>query len=239
MYKIALNAGHGIGTAGKRCLKTIDPNETREWSLNSRICTKVQNILSEYGGFALIRTDDVSGKTDIPVSKRAAAANAFGADVYVSVHHNAGIQGGSGGGIMAFTYLKVDTKTENIQKALYEKLILKTGLKGNRAVPLAKADFGECRQTKMPAVLLECGFMDSTSDTPVILTEDFADKAAAAIAETLIELGRLNRKNEKPAEKPKSDGRLYYVQVGAYSVLENAEKAVKTLKAAGFDAVIK
>ncbi len=239
MYKIALNAGHGIGTSGKRCLKSIDPNETREWSLNSRICTKVQEILSGYEGFALIRTDDVSGKTDIPISKRAAAANSFGADVYVSVHHNAGIKGGSGGGIMAFTYLKVDKKTESIQKKLYEKLILKTGLKGNRAAPLAKADFGECRQTKMPAVLLECGFMDSITDTPVILTEVFASRAASAIAESLVEIGGLTRKNEQPAEKPKSDGRLYYVQAGAYSVRENAEKAVNALKAAGFSAVIK
>ena len=28
MYKIALNAGHGLNTAGKRCWKELDPNET-------------------------------------------------------------------------------------------------------------------------------------------------------------------------------------------------------------------
>lgn len=27
MYKIALNAGHGLNTAGKRCLASLDPNE--------------------------------------------------------------------------------------------------------------------------------------------------------------------------------------------------------------------
>ena len=30
MFKLTINAGHGINTAGKRCLKSIDPAETRE-----------------------------------------------------------------------------------------------------------------------------------------------------------------------------------------------------------------
>ena len=38
MFKIALNAGHYLNTAGKRCLKKLDKNETREWVLNNRIC---------------------------------------------------------------------------------------------------------------------------------------------------------------------------------------------------------
>ena len=28
---IAISAGHGYNTAGKRCLKKLDANETREW----------------------------------------------------------------------------------------------------------------------------------------------------------------------------------------------------------------
>ena len=48
MFKIALDAGHGLYTAGKRCLKSIDPNETREWSLNSRIAEKVTEKLETY-----------------------------------------------------------------------------------------------------------------------------------------------------------------------------------------------
>ena len=46
----------------------------------------------------------------------------------------------------------------------------------------------------MPAVLLECGFMDSTTDTPIILTEDYADKVATACVEVLAEKGGLTLK---------------------------------------------
>lgn len=236
MYKIALNAGHYMNTPGKRCLKSIDTNETREWYLNDRICDKVENKLKAYTGYRLLRIDDTTGKTNVSLNDRAAKANNFGADVYISVHHNAGINGGSGGGVMAYTYLKVSDKTKEIQKLMYNKIVEKTGLKGNRATPLASANLAECRLTSMPAVLLECGFMDSTVDTPIILTEDFAEKTANAICEALVQLGGLKLKE---TNTPTNSGKLYYVQVGAYKEKANAQTMVENLKKAGFDAIIK
>ena len=44
MFKIAITAGHYRYTAGKRCKKSIDPNETREWVLNARIAEKVEAL---------------------------------------------------------------------------------------------------------------------------------------------------------------------------------------------------
>ena len=48
MFKLALNAGHGKHTQGKRCMKSLDKTETREWVLNSRICEKIESLLKEY-----------------------------------------------------------------------------------------------------------------------------------------------------------------------------------------------
>ncbi len=202
MFKIALNAGHGINTSGKRCLKAIDKNETREWTLNSRICNKIEEKLKAYEGYSLIRLDDTTGKTDIALKKRTDKANSFGADFYLAIHHNAGIGGKSGGGIIAIVYknIKDGSPTSEWQKALYNKIIEKTNLKGNRSVPLQKQDLHEVRESKMPAVLLECGFMDSISDTPVILTEGFADNVADACVEVLAQKGGLIKKAVVKAE---------------------------------------
>ena len=194
MLKIALTAGHYLETAGKRCLKSLDKNETREWVLNDRICDKIEAKLKAYTGYSLLRIDDTTGKKAISVEDRAAAANKFGADIYISVHHNAGIEGGKGGGIMAYTYLKVDQTTKDWQKELYNALIKQTGLKGDRLSPLASADLGECRLTAMPAIILECGFMDSATDVPIILTEEFAEGCATAIVEVLVKRGKLTKK---------------------------------------------
>lgn len=196
--KFALNAGHGYNTSGKRCLKSIDPNETREYILNKRICDKVQAILKGYSGIEVLRIDDGS---ELSVSARAKKANTWKADYYIAVHHNAGLNGKQGGGIEVYTYLTVGQKTLDLQKAIYDSLIAHTGLKGNRSNPLRKADLGECRETAMPAVLIENGFMDSPTDTPIILTEDYADKSAEAIAEVIIKMSGAN-KAEETAPQP-------------------------------------
>lgn len=231
MFKIALTAGHYLGTPGKRCLKKLDPNETREWTLNDRIADKVENLLKGYTGWELLRTDDTTGKKDIGLTARTNAANNFKADFYLSIHHNAGINGGSGGGIVAYVYKKPQSASLEWQKELYNSLIAKTGLRGNRSNPLPKANLHEVRETKMPSVLLELGFMDSKTDVPIILTEDYANKCAEAIVEVLVKRGNL----EKKAEEPK---KLWRVQVGAYSKKENAEKMAKALKNDGYDAII-
>lgn len=201
-FKIALTAGHYMGTPGKRCLKKLDPNETREWWLNDRIADKVQNLLKDYTGYELLRTDDTSGKKDVSLRNRTNAANKFKADFYLSIHHNAGIKGGSGGGITAFVYTNAKSASIDWQKALYKALIDDTGLKGNRATPMPKKNLHEVRETNMPAVLLELGFMDSTTDVPIILTDEYADLCAGAIVKVLVERGRLTKIDKAEETKP-------------------------------------
>ncbi len=236
MFKIALDAGHGKYTAGKRCLKTIDKNETREWFLNDRICDRLEKKLTSYDGFSLVRVDDTTGEIDVTLGERVRKANNFDADIYLSVHHNAGINGGSGGGIVAITYTNASAKSNEYQKLIYNELINETGLKGNRATPLAKQNLYVCRETKMPSVLVECGFMDSKTDVPIILSEDFAEKVANALTKALVTIGNLKLKNKE--ESPATDQKIYRVQVGAYSVKANAEAMLQKLKADGYDAFI-
>jgi N-acetylmuramoyl-L-alanine amidase len=231
MLKIALDAGHFSKTPGKRCLKKLDPKETREWTLNDRIADKVEKLLKNYTGYELIRVDDTTGKKDISTKNRAKAANNFKADFYLSIHHNAGIEGGSGGGIVAYVAKNVNAATLEWQKELYNALIAKTGLKGNRSNPLPKKNYTVIYNTNMPAVLLELGFMDSKTDVPVILSEKYADQCAEAIVSVLVKRGKLTKKAAEPSK-------IYRVQVGAYSKKANAEAMLKKLKDAGFDAII-
>ena len=232
-FKIALTAGHYKYTAGKRCLKSLDPKETREWELNNRIADQVEALLKGYTGYELLRTDDTTGEKDISLAARVNAANNWDADFYLSIHHNAGINGGSGGGIVAYVYNQASAESMEMQKQLYDALIDATGLKGNRSNPLAKANLYECRETKMPAVLLELGFMDSTTDVPVILTEEYADQCAAAIVKVMVERGKLEK-------KPSEGWIVYRVQVGAYARKENAEAMLEQVRKAGFtDAYIR
>lgn len=112
------------------------------------------------------------------------------------------------------------------QQAFYEELVLQTGLKGDRAEPLARQNLHEVRETAMPAVLLELGFMDSSVDVPIILTDKYADQCAASIVRVIAQRAKLPQKSGADP--------LYRVQVGAFSQRQKAEALLKKLKEAGF-----
>ena len=193
---IALDAGHYNDTPGKRCLKRIDPNETRERFLNARMAEHVEELLKAYD-CEVMRCDDRTGKTDPSLSERAARANRAGAGAFISIHHNAGINGGKGGGICVYAAENASKTSLTLQRAVYDETVKRTGLKGNRATPLPVANFTVIYKAHMPAVLGEFGFMDSTVDTPIILTDDFSVKCAQGIVAALVKTFGIKKKSEQ------------------------------------------
>jgi N-acetylmuramoyl-L-alanine amidase len=193
MFKIAYCAGHYINTPGKRCLASLDPNETREWVLNDRVADYFAKAAAEYEGVELLRTDDPTGKNNVSIESRTKKANDWGANIYVDMHHNAGINGGSGGGVVAFSY-PGSSKGKRYRDAIYEAVIAAGGLRGNRSQPLQEKRFDSLRYADAPATLLEYGFMDSTSDTPVILTDAYSKMVAYATMEGIAKVAGLKKK---------------------------------------------
>lgn len=185
--KLGFNAGHGLFTFGK---EMTSPQRIKEWELNARIVSKVIEELSYYQ-CRTFRYDDPTGKRDIPLAERTTNANNDDLDFYLAIHHNAGIYGGTGGGTVVFRHPESSQKSVEYQKLLYDSIIKFTKLKGNRSNPLATGNFHEVRETKMPSLLLENGFMDSAVDAPIILTEEHAERTVDGIMEFLINEFRL------------------------------------------------
>lgn len=221
---VAIDAGHGYNTAGKRCLKSIDPNQTREWFLNDRIADLVEQELRNKYNVIVLRTDDTTGAKDISLSSRVAAANNAKAALFISIHHNACIGGGSGGGTVVYYYSSLAARAAQAKK-LYDKLIARTDLRGNRSQPVQKNGFYVIKKTSMPAFLIENGFMDSTTDTPIILTAEHARKTADAIVEFAAE--QLSLKPETGQDKPQEQTKGCYPRCGAkYTTLAAALTSV-------------
>lgn len=190
---LALSAGHYKYTAGKRCAKTLDPNETREWVLNDRIADKLENILANYNGIKILRLDDTTGEKAISIQDRAKASDNAKADFYLAIHHNAGVNLGTGGGVVVYYYPTAKNKEQATK--LYNDVVGMNGLKGNRSQPLqSTTSLYEVSAPKADAILLENGFMDSRTDTPIILTEAFADKTAQGLAKFFVDYWKLTKK---------------------------------------------
>lgn len=232
MFKIAYGAGHNIANYNG-IDKSLDPNQTGEWELNDRVARYFAEAAAQYDGVALLRVDDPKGLAPIDLQKRCDAANNWGADFFLSIHHNAGINGGDGGGLVVFSN-PGSTAGAEYREAVYEACIANGGLVGNRWDATLETAFYVLKHTDMPAILVEYGFMDSTTDVPVILSEEYAKAMGYATMEGIAKVANLTKRTVA------TDGPIYRVQLGAFKVKANAEALLAEVKAAGFtDAFIK
>ena len=197
MKIIALDAGHALVTAGKE-ITLSGYEKTKEWYLNDRISDRVEELLKDYD-CKVIRVGDTTGKKDISLEQRVKTANDAGATVYVSVHHDSGIGGGQGGGTTVFYFSSSSARAEQAQR-LYDAVVSQTTLVGNRSNKVQKKGFYVIKHTKMPAFLIENGFMDSTTDVPIILSPEHAEKTAQGILNFLVSEYNLEKKKAVAGE---------------------------------------
>ena len=221
MFKIAYCAGHYLGTAGKRVPKALDKNQTREWTLNDRVARYFAQAANEYDNVELLRTDDPTGKKQIKIKERTKAANDWGANVYLEIHHNAGIRLGKGGGVVVINKKK-DVAGGWYGTVIYQKVIEAGGLKGKRSNPTYEKNLSTMVHAKMPAVIIECGFMDSRTDYPIISTEEYAKKVGYALMAAVAQVASLKVNY------------AYTVEVGPYPTMEEALQVADRLEEAGY-----
>lgn len=207
--KIVLDAGHGFNTAGKRT-----PDGEREWSFNNVVLLAAQSKLLSYKGVKVLRTDDPSGKTDIPLRARTNKANAWKPDVLVSIHHNANAgRWGAHGGVETFVQNGAMKASFAIAETLQTRIVKAMGLR-DRGVK--SSNLHMTRETiGYPAILTEGGFMDSTTDIGALRSDAKLKAQGIAIAEGLASYYGLKLKGkveqvskpkpstpDKPAKKP-------------------------------------
>ena len=206
MFKIAYGAGHNNSTSNGIPTSLHSPR-VNEWYLNERIARYFAQAAAEYEDVELLRVDDSKGIEPTILANRVKLANDWGADCFVSMHHNAGINGGSGGGLVAYSY-KEGTVGAAYREAIYAACMAAGGLKGNRWDATLAEDFYVLKYTNMPAVLMEYGFMDSTTDVPVILQESYAKAMGYATMEGIAKVRGLTKKTTaapaEPAPKPET-----------------------------------
>ena len=231
MFKLAYGAGHNDKTANGIPTGLHKPF-MNEWRLNDRVARYFAEAAARYEDVELLRVDDPMGQEPVSLYGRSSKANDWGANFFLSIHHDAGINGGKGGGMTVYCN-PGSKKGKEYQKSIYSTCKKAGALKG-RSSPMLERGFIVLQTTKMPAVLVECGFMDSTTDVPVILTEEYARAMAYAMMEGIAATAGLKLKPEADPENKK----IYRVQVGAYDHRENAEAKVEELKKKGEEGFI-
>ncbi|QUO43472.1 N-acetylmuramoyl-L-alanine amidase [Brevibacillus composti] len=211
MLKIAIDGGHGPDTPGKRC-----PDDSmREFHFNSVVARYVRDELMQYNGVQTIFTHADDGSRDVPLKERTDKANAWGADLLVSIHANAaGDDWSDAQGIETFVYKTRPADAVKLAEAVQKHLIAATGLK-NRGV---KADdLHMLRETKMTAILVECGFMTNRTEAELLKSDQYRRKCAKAIVAGIAEVYGLQKKQTTSTSKPSFGGKFKDVPDGHYA----------------------
>src|SRR5690625_3076380 len=227
--KILIDPGHGGDDPG------ASANGLKEKDLTLDISKRVNdNLLSNYEvETKMTRTSD---KT-VSLNKRTSGANAWAADLFLSVHINSG--GGTGYedyihssfGPQSRSIKRYDTTSPEVQAEIrseVKKVLKKYGIRdrGDK-----QANFHVLRESGMPAVLLEIMFIDTKKDADLLKNATFKQDMANGISKGVAKAYKLKSKNNSSPSEP-GDGETYKVKSGdtLYSIANKHNISVSNLK---------
>ena len=209
---IMIDAGHGGYDNG------ATHNGRKEKDDTLRLALAVGEKLQQEGfPVKYTRTTDVYQSP----TQKARIANESGADYFVSIHRNAAQRPNMYDGVQTLVFRDSGIPAK-LARSVNEELE-EVGFR-NLGVEV-RPELAVLRRTRMPAILIEAGFIDSDKDNQ-IFDEKF-DEMAEAIADGIEDV------------VGEDDPKQYGVQVGLYRRYENAEYAVNQLLQQGYTAQIK
>lgn len=180
MVKIFIDPGHGGKDAGAVALSL------KEKDLTLAISKELKNILDDYQGtnVKLSRTTD---KT-VSLNARTDAANKWGADLFISIHINAG--GGTGFESYIYNRLSKSSKTNKWRNVIHKEVMNKNRLKDRGK---KYANYHVLRETVMHALLTENGFIDTKSNANLMKQNAWIKDVAAGHANGIVQLFNLKK----------------------------------------------
>ena len=219
---IVLDPGHGgssLGTVG---------NGLVEKELNLTLARRLQQKFAAYEcEVILTRTDD----TRVSLADRVAVARSNNADVFLSIHSN-GFSNSSANGYEDYIHSSPSQGSINYQNIFHRHVSAVWVNAGRANRGRKRADFYVLRETNMPALLVENGFLTNETDANLLKSQAFTEELLDAMVAATVEAFNIPRREEEPGQQ------LYRVQAGAFSTRARAEEQIRRLNAAGFDAFI-
>lgn len=171
MMKIFIDPGHGGRDPGATA------NGLQEKMICLQIAQKLNHILMETYNSVQTRLSRTTDQT-LSLKARTDMANRWGADYLISIHVNAG----GGTGFESYIYdgaYDNKERSKQCRDSVHEEVIRATNFKDRGK---KEANFHMLRESLMPAVLTESGFIDTTNDAAYLQDEDFLDVLAQAHA---------------------------------------------------------
>lgn len=177
---IVVDAGHGGTDTGARS----NDGSVNEKDITLSVAIRVAEKLSKQGATVVMtRKTDVK----IPLKERAEIANRNKADFFVSIHINSNQLANSRSGSISF-YHGGNVISSVLAECMQKHIGSNTGLPSIGVwsdTRIYSTGFAVLRYSKMPAVLLELGFINHTKDLKRMVQSDFQAKVAESVVNGL------------------------------------------------------
>jgi N-acetylmuramoyl-L-alanine amidase len=175
-FLIAIDPGHG----GKDFGAESEEEGYKEKQTTLTTALLVQKHL-EALGYKVIMTRDRD--LFVPREERAEIANEAGADLFVSVHYNAA-PNKEAHGVEVFCFKKKGEAGEGTEAASLAESVLRgvIGATNANSRGVKEANFTVLRRTKMPAILVEGGFLTNREERGQLSDPKYINQIAWGIA---------------------------------------------------------
>ncbi|MGZ9583111.1 N-acetylmuramoyl-L-alanine amidase [Paenibacillus marinisediminis] len=167
-YTVVIDPGHGGGDSG-----AVSVRNRYEKDLNLAIASKVAELAKNEPKLNVVLTRD----TDVypKLSERAAFANKIEADLFVSIHGNSVDKNPNVNGTETY-FNRADSKA--LAEVMHKHLLVGTQFVDRK---VKQADHKVTRETVMPAILLEVGFLTNEKEEMIMFDEAFQWRVAEQI----------------------------------------------------------
>ncbi|HHX63039.1 MAG TPA: N-acetylmuramoyl-L-alanine amidase CwlD [Epulopiscium sp.] len=184
---IIIDPGHGGFDPGKTGTTGVHEKE-----INLNIALKLRDYLEQSGAYVIMtRTEDVDLDGDdtkqrkkADMMNRSQRVNDSNGDIMVSIHQNSFPQAKVRGG-QVFFYK--DSGNGQVLAQHIQKAIQTHADEENKRVAKHNGDYYILRTTKIPAVIVECGFLTNLEEERKLNTDQYQEKMAWAIYIGIIE----------------------------------------------------
>ena len=180
MKRICIDPGHGGKDPG-----AVGPTSKKEKDIVLAVSLKLKKLLEEKHKVLLTRSEDIF----IELYQRTIMANAFGADLFLSIHCN-GAGNQSANGFEVWTS-KGQTKADGYASVLaaeWSKAFPGVNIRGDWSDGDVdkEASFCVLRRTAMPAVLVELDFISNPKMEVLLSNDAYQDLMANALHQGVV-----------------------------------------------------
>ena len=179
--KVVLDAGHGGIDAGK-----VGVNGAEEKEINLKIALNIKKILEKEGAEVIMTRSDDDRLAESQVEdlkKRVEIMNGENPVLAVSIHQNSYHQESvQGGQVFYYTDSAEGKKAAEIIQDSFCSLDPE-----NTKQAKANNTYYILKKTEVPVVIAECGFLSNYAEAEKLVTEEYQQEVAQAVAEGVLQ----------------------------------------------------